>query len=288
MGWSILSASLFILLAPLVGGFLSCLDRRISARMQGRKGPPLLQPFYDLFKLFSNESFAVNPLQHFLVWGFLVFVIFSGALFFWGGDLLLVFFAITLAEIFFILSATSANSPYSTMGSHRELLQIMSYEPMILLAAIGFYKVTGSFNVSDIIKSDVPALLYLPGMFIGILFILTIKLRKSPFDLSTSHHAHQEIVKGITTELVGPSLGLVELAHWYENVFILGVVGLFVITGNWWGALIAVLVCIAAYFLEVLVDNTSARVKWQQMFRSSWLVTLVFGIVNLAILMWFF
>jgi len=43
------------------------------------------------------------------------------------------------------------------------------------------------------------------------LYILTIKFRKSPFDLSMSHHAHQEIVRGITTEFSGPALGLIEV-----------------------------------------------------------------------------
>ena len=51
-------------------------------------------------------------------------------LFFWGGDILLVFFALTLAGIFFIMSACSANAPYSSMGAQRELMQMMpSYVP---------------------------------------------------------------------------------------------------------------------------------------------------------------
>ena len=50
----VISVVLFLLLAPLAGGLLDGLDRIIAARMQGRKGPPLLQPFYDLAKLFSN------------------------------------------------------------------------------------------------------------------------------------------------------------------------------------------------------------------------------------------
>lgn len=72
------------------------------------------------------------------------------------------------------------------MGAQRELLQNMAYEPMLLLAAIGFYLATDSFNVGEIVKSPVPAVVYLPGIFIGYVFILIIKLRKSPFDLSTS------------------------------------------------------------------------------------------------------
>ena len=275
---------LYIVLAPILGGLLSGVDRKISARMQGRKGPPLLQPFYDLFKLFAKEVVVVNHVQNFLVGGFLIFIIFTGCLFFSGGDLLLVFFALTLAAIFFMMSATSANSPYSSMGSQRELMQMMAYEPMVLLVAIGFYMATGSFAVSDIVQSHTASIVYLPGIFIGFMYILTIKFRKSPFDLSTSHHAHQEMVKGLTTEISGNILALVELSHWYENVFLLGIVGLFFIYAPLWSALMAVGVCMAAYFVEIFIDMVFPRVKWQFMLKSTWLITLLFGVLNLVIL----
>lgn len=101
-------AILYIVCAPFIGGLLEGIDRKVAARMQGRKGPSVLQPFYDINKLFAKQSVVVNSVQDFLVCGFLVFVVFTGALFFWGGDILLVFFALTLAGIFFIMSACSA------------------------------------------------------------------------------------------------------------------------------------------------------------------------------------
>ena len=275
---------LFIIFAPLIGGLLSGFDRKVSARLQGRQGPPLLQPYYDLSKLFSKQSVVVNGVQDFLVGGFFVFVVFTGCIFFAGGDLLLVFFALTLAEVFLIMSASSANSPYSAMGAQRELMQMMAYEPMMLLAAIGFYIATGSFNVIDIVHSGTSAIAVLPGMFFGFLYILAIKLRKSPFDISTSHHAHQEMVKGLTTELSGNILALVELAGWYEDVLLLGFVGLFIINLQWWSIPAAVLVCIVSYFLEILADNIFPRVKWDKMLSSTWLVTLIAGGINLLIL----
>ncbi len=280
----VLCLILYIVFAPLIGGLLSGIDRKITARLQGRQGPPLLQPFYDLMKLFSKQSVVVNNVQDFLVCGFLVFIVFTGCLFFYGGDLLLVFFALTLAGIFFMMSACSANSPYSDMGAQREILQMMAYEPMVLLTAIGFYLTTKSFSVVDIIQSNHWNMAYLPGVFIGFAFILTIKFRKSPFDLSTSHHAHQEMVKGLTTELSGNILALVELSHWYENVFLLGVVALFVVNAHWWSYLIAIPVCLLTYFIEILVDNTFPRVKWKALLRDSWLITLVAGVLNLLIL----
>lgn len=280
-----MSALLYVLLAPFLGGLLEGIDRKISARMQSRKGPSVFQPFYDVMKLFSRDAVVVNSWQAVLVTGFLIFVIFTGALFFGGGDILLVFFSLTLAGIFFMMAASCANSPFSSMGAQRELMQMMAYEPMVLLTAVGFYIATGSFHVSEIVKSDVSAILYLPGFFVGFLFILTIKLRKSPFDLSTSHHAHQEMVSGLTTDLSGNLLGMVTLSHWYENVFLLSVVGLFIVNSHWWSIPLALVVCAAAYFLEILIDNSFPRVKWQEMLNWTWFITLAAGGINLLIIM---
>lgn len=282
---SFIIAIVYLIGAPFAGALLEGLDRKVAARMQGRKGPSLFQPLYDIHKLFCKQSVVVNSVQDFLVCGFLVFVVFTGALFFWGGDILLVFFALTLAGIFFIMSACSANAPYSSMGAQRELMQMMAYEPMVLLTAIGFYIATGSFSVRQIAQAPVSAICYLPGFFVGFLFILTIKFRKSPFDISTSHHAHQEMVRGITTELSGNILALVTLSHWYENVFLLGVVGLFIINSSSVSIPAAILVCLAAFLFETLVDNVFPRVKWQEMLKWTWIVTLAAGGINLMIVM---
>jgi ech hydrogenase subunit B len=270
----------FIVFAPIIGGLLAGIDRIITARMQSRKGPPLLQPFYDVFKLLQKQNLTVNPLQNFYLIGFLVFVIATGCLAFSGGDLLLAIFALTVAAIFLVVGAFSANSPYSNIGAERELLQMVAYEPMLLLAAVGMYMATHSFNVSAILGSEVPVIKLLPGVFAGYLFILTIKLRKSPFDLSTSHHGHQELVKGLTTEFGGPSLALIEVAHWYENVLLMGFVYLFF----GFNPLLAIGVVAATYFLEILIDNAYARLTWQFTIKVSWLVALVCGVGNLAVL----
>jgi ech hydrogenase subunit B len=273
-------AIVFILVAPVVGGLVAGIDRKITAHMQGRVGPPILQPFYDVGKLFEKEQAVVNETQIFYAICYIIFMIFTGALFFAGGDLLLVIFALTLAQIFLVLGAFAANSPYSYVGAERELLQIMAYEPMVILTAVGMFVATKSFNVSDIASTTIPVVLLIPGIFLGFLYVLTIKLRKSPFDISTSHHAHQEIVKGVTTEYSGPSLGLIEITHWYETVFLLGFVYLFF----GFNPLIGVVAVIVIYLLEILVDNTNARVKWQFMVKSSWLIAMVVGVVNLAAL----
>ena len=82
----------FLILAPILGGLLSGLDRKISARMQGRIGPSILQPFYDVQKLLSKQFIVVNYAQIFLVVSFFATVVFTGAMFFGGSDILLCFF----------------------------------------------------------------------------------------------------------------------------------------------------------------------------------------------------
>ncbi len=277
---SIVGIIAFILLAPAIGGLIAGLDRKITAHMQGRVGPPILQPFYDVGKLFEKEMTVANDTQRFYVISYFIFMIFTGALFFAGGDLLLVIFALTLAQVFLVLGAYSANSPYSHIGAERELIQIMAYEPMVIIAAVGMYVVTKSFNVGSIASYTNPLVLFLPGIFVGFIYILTIKLRKSPFDISTSHHAHQEIVKGVTTEFSGPTLGLIEITHWYETVFLLGFVYLFFA----FNPLIAIIAVILVYLFELLIDNASARVKWQLLMKSSWLIAAIVGVLNLAVL----
>ena len=245
----------------------------------------MLQPFYDVIKLLKKETVVVNHVQIFYLITFLVFVIFTGCLFFGGFDLLLVFFALTTANLFLILAATSSHSPYANMGANREMMQMLAYEPMVLLTAVGFYLATGTFKVREIIASDaVPAVVLLPGVFIGFVFILTIKLRKHPFDLATSHHAHQEMVKGITTEFSGEMFAIVEISHWYENVFLMGVVGLFFLNSSWWTALLALAAISVTYFVLILVDNTNARMKWKNMFKNSWITTIIIGALNVFIL----
>ncbi|MFA6173806.1 MAG: proton-conducting transporter membrane subunit [Kiritimatiellales bacterium] len=269
----------YLVLAPVIGGLLAGIDRKLTARMQGRRGPPVRQAFYDVAKLWGKESVVVRRSQNFYVLFFFLFVVFTGALFFCGSDLLLVIFSLTLAGIFLVLAAYKASSPYSFIGAERELIQMVAYEPMVLMAAVGMYMTTGSFRVDDIFANPVnPLKLIL--IFIGFLYILEIKFRKSPFDLSTSHHAHQELVKGITTEFSGKMLALIEIAHWYENVILFAWVGLFFAFNLWVGAAAMVLV----FFFMIFVDNTFARLKWQLAIKSAWTVTLVLAVANLILL----
>lgn len=283
--YSVISAVLYVILAPIFGALLAGLDRKITARMQGRQGPPLLQPLYDVQKLLKKQTKVINRVQMLYLLTFLFFILVTGVLFFAGYDILFVLFTLTTANLFLVIAASSGHSPYAFMGAGRELVQMLVYEPMVLIAAIGLYVVTGSFKVSEIVvHNGLPAIIYLPGIFLGFIFILTIKLRKHPFDLSTSHHAHQEMVKGLTTEFNGKMFAIVEITHWYESIFLMGMLALFFLNNKWWSVILAFVFVAVCYFIEILVDNTNARLKWKTMFDNTWIVTAVLGAINLIVI----
>jgi len=279
MNWIIWCAA-SIILTPVIIGLIFGVDRILTAKVQSRVGPPVLQPFYDVLKLFGKQNLVVNRFHGDFVLSSLVFTVASVALFFAGQNLLIIIFALIVGNVFLVLAAYSCNSPYSLIGAERELLQMLSAEPMILLAAVGLYMVTNSFNVSDMAATSRLPIIYLPGVFIALTYVFTIKLRKSPFDLATSHHAHQELVKGLSTEFAGPSLAWFEIIHWYETMLLMAIMYLFFASIPWLG----VLVVLAVYFIEIIIDNINARIKWELMLASSWVVTLVLGIGNLMVL----
>ncbi len=283
IGMTIAVAVATLILAPIVAGVLNGIDRRFTARLQGRVGPPLAQPFYDVIKLLGKELIVVNRLQLIWAWGFFGFAAASLVLLILRGDLLVVVFSVGFAAVCLALGALSVKSPYSYLGGIRELWQMLSYEPILLASVVGIYLAKGSFLVDAILKDSWPLIAQLPLVFIALLLVLTIKMRKSPFDISTSHHAHQEIVKGVTTEYSGPYLALIELGHWYELMFILTLIALFWANPIWIGILIA-LIC---FLLEMIVDVTWARMTWRWMLRVSLAVGLALVGVNLAILTFF-
>jgi len=262
---------------PLLGGLISGLDRIITARLQSRIGPPVLQPFYDVIKLLGKEKMVVNVWQAFCAYCYIAAASISLVMFFLRSDLLLVLFIQAVGAVFLVIGALSSTSPFSQVGAHRELLQILSYEPLIVLVTVGVYLETGSFKIATVYAWSEPLLFKLPFLYLVLGYALTIKLRKSPFDLSTSHHAHQELVKGLLTDYSGPFLALTEIGHWFEIVLFLGFCSLF-----WATSLSGMIILVAVtYFLEILIDNVSARMNWRWMLGYVWAMGLSLSLVNL-------
>jgi ech hydrogenase subunit B len=266
-----------LFIAPLLGGLIAGLDRRLTARLQSRIGPPIRQPFYDVLKLLGKDAGLITPWQSFCSLIYLTAAAMTVVFFFMGSDLLLIFFIQGTGAVFLVVGALSAPSPYSQVGAHRELIQILTYEPLLLLVIIGLYSATGTFMVRDIYQAEKPLLIKLPLLFIVLGYVLTIKLRKSPFDISASHHAHQEIVRGVLTEYSGPALAWLEIGHWFETIFILAVCTLF------WGTSITGMVILVAltYLMEILLDNITARLTWRWMLKSLIAVGIPLSLANL-------
>lgn len=275
-----------------LGCFLAGAERVIAAKMEGRIGPPVLQPFYDVKKLLLKEDASINTSERAYVACALLLAILAGGVFFSGGNLLICIFVITLSALMVILAAYSSRSPYSEAGAAREILQVMAYEPAVLVFAVTLIvfatksnaTIANAMNVDAFFSIAKPAIESCWLVFIALIYVLTIKLRKSPFDISSSHHAHQELVSGMTTEMCGRTLALLEITHWLETVLFLGWVGLFFITSSLSSIAIAACVALVVWFLEIVIDANAARVKWNNMLFSAWLVAFVCGAVNLVIL----
>ncbi|NDV20256.1 NADH-quinone oxidoreductase subunit H [Pseudodesulfovibrio sp. JC047] len=266
-----------LIAGPLLGGLIAGLDRRVTAWFQSRQGPPITQAFYDVAKLFGKEKMVVNQWQILCAWVYVIAAAVCLALFFAQSDLLLIFFVQAIGAVFLVMGAMATKSPYSQVGAQRELIQILAYEPILILVFVGFYMVTNSFSLEAVWSQDMPLIAKMPLLYLALGYALTIKLRKSPFDFSTSHHGHQELVKGVLTEYSGPYLALIEIAHWYETVLILGLCAIFWHTNVLWMAVLLVI----TYLLEILVDNTMARMTWRWMLKRVWLLGMGLSIVNL-------
>jgi ech hydrogenase subunit B len=276
----ILIAALVIFVAPIIGCLYAGVDRIVTARLQGRVGPPLLQPYYDVKKLLSKDNMVVNTSQNFYVVIYVAFLILSLLMLVFQADILMIIFVYTVSSIALIVGGMSTGSPYARLGSSREIMAILAYEPILILYALAIYLLTGAFKLSAVVNASTPLLRYTPLIFIAMFVVLNIKLKKSPFDYSTSHHAHQELVKGMTTEYSGPGLAGIEIGHFYEYVFLTGLIFVF------WAVnpLIGILLSAAAFFTVTLIDNITARVYWQWMLKLSWSVLLILSIVNIAYL----
>jgi len=284
-GWLIGSAVIAVIVAPLIGGLLRGIDRKLTAHMQGRIGPPIIQPFYDIIKLFGKKPMVAGGAQLAFAYAFLALIVTAVVFFALRQDLLVVLFILFFGSLCLPIGALSVKSPYSQLGGHRELIQFLAYEPILLLAAIPIALKTGGFPIANIFEHGQPLLPDLWITFIALLIVLAIVMRKSPFDISGSEHAHQELVRGVVTEYSGPYLALIELGHWYEMVLLLSILGLFwVVGGLWW---LSIIIALGSWFIMLFVDNINARLTWSWMLKFAWgagvsLVALNILFINLG------
>jgi len=264
---------ILIIIAPLIGGLIYGFERVVRARMQNRQGPPVLQPFYDMLKLIDKQAFIVNPyhsilgiMHFFTLWVVVAFVIL-------GENLLYVVFLHLLSSIFIVLAGFSVRSIYSHIGANRELLSIIAYEPILIMLAVGFFMLNGTFDI-EAIRSSSSELASMFFLFLAFLLVIPVKLKKSPFDAT---EAHQEIVGGVEVEFSGIFFEFLYMAKWLEYVFIYSLLMLF--AGD--SILLGVALFVGVFFLVNLVDNSTARVKINHLIKIVLTIGLTLGMLNL-------
>ena len=273
-----------LLFVGVTGAFLSWFDRKITARVQFRKGPPLLQPFYDFFKLLlvketilprkgSPMIFLLAPV--FAVFGatmagvFILLPLFNISTGF-RGDLLVIFYLLTIPSFSYISGALASGNPLAAVGSSREMKLILSYELTFLLVIAGIIMKCGQkFDLYSIIQTQQagsPFIGSISGvlLFIVAVFCIQAKLALVPFDMP---EAEAEITDGIFIEFSGAAYALIKLSK-YIMFFILPslLVALFM-SGfmlNGIHIIWAVLKVIGVVLLITLIRNTNPRIKIKQ------------------------
>jgi formate hydrogenlyase subunit 4 len=273
-----LNILIVLMAAPLAGALLAGIDRKLTARAQGRIGPPILQPIHDTLKLLRKEPIVVNRIQVVYAWLHLAFMALALILLVTGQDSIMFLFVLAFSTLSLVLGGMCVRSPYSRIGSQREIILMVAYEPILILLMIGLYLANDrSFLLAAPMSAARPMLQSLPLLFVAFLVVLAIKMRKSPFDIATSHHAHQELVKGLTIEYSGPYLAVLEIAHFMELTLLFCLLTLFWATPVWVGILLAS----ACFFLMTVVDNAFARLTSLWTFRFMWTGALLLAATNI-------
>jgi len=276
----------FLFLA-ITGGLLSWTDRKITAWLQFRKGPPLLQPFFDFFKLLlvketilpakgSPVTFLLAPvfgITGAALSGVLILLPAFGFKPGFNGDIIVVFYLLTVPSLSYIIGALAAGNPLASVGASREMKLIISYElTFLLILAALILKADMAIRIGDIIaiQQDQGAFaVSISGLllFIAFLFCMQAKLGLVPFDMA---EAETEITHGCFIEYSGTAYSLVKLTK-YMMLFILPAFMCIVLLGGlrWDGIhlLWTILKLAGILLLITLVRNTNPRLRIDQAMR---------------------
>jgi len=273
-----------LLFVAVVGAFLSWFDRKITAMVQFRKGPPLLQPFYDFFKLLlvketilpkygSPMMFLLSPV--FALFGavmagvFILLPLFNITTGF-KGDLLVIFYLLTIPSFSYIMGSLASGNPLAAIGGSREMKLILSYELTFLLVIAGIIMKCGQhFDLYTIIQTQqagTPFIGSISGvlLFIVGIFCIQAKLALVPFDMP---EAEAEITEGIFIEYSGPAYGLIKLTKYIMFFILPAFITALLMNGfrlDGINILWAVLKVLLVVLVLTLIRNTNPRIKIKQ------------------------
>ena len=275
-----------LLFMAVAGALLSWFDRKITARVQFRKGPPLLQPFYDFFKLLlvketilpkkgSGFVFLLAPVL--AVFGatmaglFILLPLFNIETGF-RGDIIVIFYLLTLPSFSYIIGALASGNPLGAVGASREMKLIISYElTFLLIMAAVIMKGGQKFDLESIIaaqQSGTPFIGSISGvlLFVAGVFCIQAKLALVPFDMP---EAEAELASGIYIEYSGPPYAMIKLAKQIMLFILPAFLVALLMNGMNPGIGIAwlILKILGVVLLLTLIRNTNPRVKIKQAAR---------------------
>ena len=297
-----------------LAGLLLCgIDRKLVAKMQKRVGPPILQPFYDFFKLCGKETiipaaaskttFLMAPLVGLaaLVVIQLFIPVFSFSAFSGMADVIVILYLLLIPAMSIILGGAASGSPYAGVGLSREMVTIISCELPLVLVLLAVAKTVGSamgtglcFSLSDIAAyqamngSLITKLSMIPAA-VAMLLIIPGETGNHPFDAA---EAETEICEGLLAEYSGAPLGVFKLSHAIKmltltSLFVtlfLGGLGTGIVALD---GIILFLLCVVLTAVSIsFVHAITARLKIEQIFKFYW--TLVTGLALISlVLAWY-
>ncbi len=272
---------------------ISWFDRKLTARVQWRKGPPLLQNFYDFFKLLSKETllpdttdktiFVLSPiialssvvLASTILW---LTVLFPKNSFI--GDVIVVLYLLMIPSTMFIIGASSSGNVIASLGVSREIKLMLSYElPLICSVLVAVIK-SSSIRFADMTKFSVFS--SISGIIALIVAIICFqaKLGLVPFDIS---EAETEIASGIFIEYSGPLLGFIRLTRQILfSVSPIFIIAVFLSKGRWISFLIKYILLVIIF---ILIRNTNPRLKINQVIKFFWFIVFPISLISIVLAM---
>ena len=258
----LLNVAAALLLAPLCEGLM----RKLRAALHSRIGPPITQPYWDLLKLLGKEDlrstggvvYAAMPaitLGSVLLLAALVPMGAAAPLAF-AGDLIVMLYVSTMSAVLIMLVGFASSNPYASIGSSREMMMLLSVEPILAIAlCVGAFKAK-TLALGGIVNWQVQNGPSISMAIAGVAFLLALQAvaGKLPFDIA---EADQEIMGGSLVEQSGPRLALFRWTMWVKQlVFAFLLVEVFFP----WPYFAAPVVDLAATIVKVLVVLTLVAV----------------------------
>lgn len=291
-----------LLFTASAGLLTSWFDRKLTARVQMRKGPPLLQPFYDVAKLMIKDTCvpAGSPTWLFLsapLIGLsgvtLASMILCQAMWNPGvtfaGDLIVVMYLLAFPSLALILGAFASRNPLASLGGSREMKLVMAYELPFILAACVPIIGAGSIQLGDILAAQ-----SVDHSLSGVLALIVAaiamqaRLTRVPFDIP---EAECELGSGVLIEYSGPPLAMFKLTQ--AMMLFTGPIFLLVLYGGglsfsqgWLTATVGVLKFLGVVVLIVLVRNTAPRLRIDQAMKLLWGPVTLGAIAALTLAWW--